>query len=412
MFTLFLESLTTYLVLVWRTFADSRWRPSFRAGIVMVGFLPLFALAQAVHWLGFLMDECLFRNYRQIPVRRPVFVLGPPRSGTTLVHRILARDKQFTTLRTWECLLAPSITERRIYLALGRVDRRFGGYLSRGVEKLTRRLTANLDAVHAVGLDAPEEDYLTLTPILACFILVLPFPFSETLWRLGLFDRDTPAPRRERILAFYRANLQRHLYVHGPEKRLLSKNASFGAWSSALGETFPDARYICCMRDPLETLPSQLSAVRSGVILFDSTRGAEAHLTERFTEVLAFHYENLLRVFGPMSCERRAFVPMDLLVERLQGTLADAYRAIGLPLSEAFDEVLREEDAANRRYRSSHHYDLADTGLGIEAVRSRFASYYAWHENGPLRSQLSDDSPGKQPTCHRACTSAIEVGNP
>jgi hypothetical protein len=145
--SLFLESLSSYLILAWRTFADRRYRPSPLALLAMVGFLPLFAMVQAIHWIGFLLDEVLFPGYRRVTVRRPIFVLGPPRSGTTLVHRVLARDDQFTTLHTWECLFAPSVTQRRFWMALDRLDRWLGRYVGRGIERLERGLAGHLDAV-------------------------------------------------------------------------------------------------------------------------------------------------------------------------------------------------------------------------------------------------------------------------
>jgi hypothetical protein len=297
-------------------------------------------------------------------------------------------------------------------MALGRLDRWLGGYVGGAIERLERGLAGHLDAVHAVRLDAPEEDYLTLTPILACFILVLPFPFSERLWRLGLFDQEIPEPTRSRILAFYRANLQRHLYVHGSEKRLLSKNASFGAWVGGLRDSFPDASFICCTRDPVETLPSQLSAVRGGVTLFDSARGDRSRLNERLTEVLAFHYRNLFQVLVPMESKRRVFIPMDSLVVDLEGTIRNVYRLIRLALSDDFQAVLREEAIANRRYRSRHHYDLADEGLDTATVRSRFAPYYTWRETGTVSSGVHGTAMAESQVYHSSDATAAETRSP
>jgi hypothetical protein len=348
--------------------------------MTLLGLFPLYMLIQTLHWFGFFLDELLFRNYREIAIRKPVFVLGPPRSGTTLVHRVLARDDQFTTLRTWECLFAPSISQRRFWMALGRLDRRLGGYLCRGMQILERRLSNKLDAIHKTRLDAPEEDYLTLMPILACFFLVLPFPCSDRLWRLGTFDRDIPDATRLRILSFYRANLQRHLYVHGPEKRLLSKNASFGGWAGSLRDTFPDACFLCCMRDPLETVPSQLSSVAGAVHLFDSNRGGNAQLVEHFIQVLAFQYRNLLQVLTPMGPQQRIFLPMDRLSSDLETCIFEAYRMLRLTCSESFQKRLHQVADENRQYRSRHCYELSNTGQDAESLRRNFADYYQWLE--------------------------------
>ncbi|WP_166805004.1 sulfotransferase [Nitrosococcus wardiae] len=118
MFFLFLQSFKIYLAIAWGTFAPGEKGLSWRRALVMVAFLPVFGLVQGLHWLGFLFDEIFFRGYRKVSVFQPLLVLGPPRSGTTLLHRVLAQDSQFTTFATWECLFAPSVTQR-LFWSLG-----------------------------------------------------------------------------------------------------------------------------------------------------------------------------------------------------------------------------------------------------------------------------------------------------
>jgi len=68
--------------------------------------VPAMALGQLMHWLGFLLDDIFFRGYRTIDIKKPVFIVGIPRSGTTLFQRVLARDiDNFTGYDLWELLL-------------------------------------------------------------------------------------------------------------------------------------------------------------------------------------------------------------------------------------------------------------------------------------------------------------------
>lgn len=106
--------------------------------------LLLLPMLLAYHWLGLLLHELLFPGYRRVPVERPVFILGLPRSGTTALHETLAEDPQFTTFRAWECLFAVSVSWRKLWLAVAGLDRRvFNG----------------LAALHPMTLRSPEEDY-------------------------------------------------------------------------------------------------------------------------------------------------------------------------------------------------------------------------------------------------------------
>ena len=51
---------------------------------VMAVFLPILFFGQLIHWVGFLLDEIFFRGYRKVAINDPVFIVGIPRSGTTL----------------------------------------------------------------------------------------------------------------------------------------------------------------------------------------------------------------------------------------------------------------------------------------------------------------------------------------
>ncbi|SDG72975.1 sulfotransferase [Roseospirillum parvum] len=352
-----------------------RRRPSVRRVVTMAVFLPAFLLVQAVHGLCLLLDEVLFPAYRKVKVNDPLIVLGVPRSGTTMVHRALARDPNLTTFSTWECLLAPSIIQRRAVFALGRLDARLGRPLGRLLAWVEGHLFARLDDVHAMDLSAPEEDYLALLPVLACFILVVPFPTAEPLWRLARADRDLPEGQRRRLMAFYRRLLQRHLFVHGPDKRLLSKNAAFAGSAATLKETFPEARFLVCLRRPDKVVPSQLSAIADGVRLFAGDPD-ETLFPARMPELLADYYHALLAALPPEGGPRHRVFAMEALKNDLAGTLKGAYRDLGLPLEDAFAAALDEEAAAARAYRSRHAYRPPGPALDPESIDARFAPVY------------------------------------
>jgi hypothetical protein len=353
---------------------ESPIRP--RRLLIMLGFLPVFAVVQGIHWLGFLLDELFFRGYRRVQIQAPLFVLGVPRSGTTNLHAFLAQDPQFTTFSTWECLFAPSVSQRLFWRTLGRLDQRIGSPLRRLLHLVERRVFASLDDVHAMSLASPEEDYFALMPVLSCFILALPFPHSTHLWRMGSFDRDMPRDERRRLLAFYTNALRRHLYVHGPNKRLLSKNAAFAPLANSLAESFPDARFLVCLRDPAETVPSQLSSIRSGLAFFGVPPDS-APIRERFIGQLAFYYENLLRLADGEAAQRTVTATLPQLKRDLVGTVRDAYRKLGLPLAPEFAVALSKAAARARGYRSGHRYTLGQFGLDAAVIADRFASVRA-----------------------------------
>ena len=375
MFALFLISIRRFpsmaLTALTRS-PDGDTQIGIRRVLVMLAFLPLFALVQGIHWIGFLLDDVLFRGWRRVQVREPLFVLGVPRSGTTKLHEVLAKDDQYTTFSTWECLFALSVTERRFWLGLSRIDALIGRPGARVLSWIERRIFAALDDVHAMSLTTPEEDYFALMPILSCFILALPFPGFEHLWRIGRFDQALPDAERQRILDFYEASLKKHLYVHGAHKRLLSKNAAFAPLAGSLAERFADARFIVCLRDPMQTVPSQLSSIAPGLAFFgvppDSTT-----IRDRFLDQLAFYYSNLDALARSQPPERCVTIGLPQLKAGLATTLTAAYARLGLPLDDRFAQVLEGEAISARRYRSEHSYTLEQFGLDPARIATRFA---------------------------------------
>ena len=370
MLRIFILALKRYFRLWWLALRPGPGAKfSFRRLVVMLGFLPLLGGVQAIHWVGFLLDEILFRAYRRVPIKKPVFILGVPRSGTTHLHEVMANDTQFTSFTLWECLFGLSITARYFWRGVVRVDRLFGGPLAAVTGWIEKRWLGALDDIHPLTLGAPEEDYMALLPMFACFVLVVPFPGAPWLWRMGYVDRDMSTHDRDLLLGFYKRCLQKHLYFHGPEKVLLSKNAAFASLANALARYFDDCRVIVCDRPPAETLPSQLSALSGGVRLFGCD---PQYFNQRFLELFEYYYPHLDEVFAELPPARAIRVPIARQRESLGDTLRDIYQQLGLPMSETFRKDITELDARSRNYRSRHRYSAHDFGFSQAFLRERF----------------------------------------
>lgn len=373
------------LSLPWSMRGDRR---CWRGRIVVLMLWPLFVLAQLLHWLGFLLDDLLFRGWRRVEVRDPLFVLGPPRSGTTHLHHVLSADEQTTTFRMWECLFGLSVTGRKIVLGLTRVDRLMGRPAGRLLDAATRRLAAGMDDVHPFALDAPEEDFLTLMPLAQCFILVVMFPNADWLWRTARLDRSGSPGERARLMRYYRACVRKHLYVHGPERRFLSKNASFSGMAESLLDAFPDARILACTRDPRQTVPSQLSSIEPG-LRAAGFEGVPESLRDRFMLLLRDYYLHLEAVAAERP-KRVAIIENDDLRDRLDDTIRGAFEDLGLELTPQFEATLARAATASRGFRSTHRYTLAQYGLNESVIEQLFSGVYDARGFGAPRSSSAD----------------------
>lgn len=344
-----------------------------RRRLLLLLFTPLFLLIQSAHWGFFLLDELLFPGYRKLRIREPLFVVGLPRSGTSFLQRVLARDEaRFTTTRLWELLLAPSITQRKILLGLGALDHALGRPVGRLMAWTEARGFRWMEAIHEVSLADPEEDYFLLLPVFACFLLVVPYPYHPAVWELARFD-ELPKRKRDAILDFYRRALQRHLYMAGPEKQILSKNPAFTPFLRSLLESFPDARVLCCVRDPEKAVPSVLSSLRPGAA-FLGYEMSEPKIRDAFLDMLVHFSEHALDVLSREPEDRYAFVPMPALKADVRRfVLEEVYRRFGWEAEATFLDSLEEDRARGASYTSRHRYSLEEFGLQAREIRTRFA---------------------------------------
>lgn len=309
---------------------------------------PLFFALQLLHWLGLLCDELCFRAYRKVEVSAPVFVLGIPRSGTTFLHRTLAADQsRYTSFSTWEAILAPSITERKTLRMFRSIDRALGAPLNKLIQKILRSVSGDFNDIHEVGLSAPEEDYLSLLPAGGCFILLLAFPHSLHLRQLGQLV-EMPAGERERLLDFYKRMLQRHLYCH-PGKTMLSKNAAFATWAEALKATFPDAKFLVCIREPSSALSSQLSSLAPARELF-GTDPDGSHTARTFTEIYAHSYPALARFVESSEATQVAIIEQSEMKAAPAEIIRSALDQLNLENTTPLDHLVPGKPSAHRHH--------------------------------------------------------------
>jgi len=355
---------------------DTQARLTLRRFLIMSAAFPFLLLIQTVHWLGFLIDDIVFRDYRNIEIKKPFFIVGVPRSGTTFLHRLLSNDKKrFTTFTLWELVLAPSITERKIILMFAGIDRVFGSPLNKLVDRLERVIFGSLDDIHTISLNDPEEDYFALASIYACFLMILPFPFPEELGYLAYFDDTAKKNDKERIMAFYKTILQRHLYVKGTDRILLSKNVSFGPLIQALDQTFPDSNIVGMVRHPLNAVPSHISSMMEGAAIFDND--IQGHvLRDQLIDIQRYAYSHLTEVLPRMPEQRHQIIKMEDLQSRLSEVIRGLYQTFGYEMNGDFEDYINKQEARQKTYKSGHRYDLAAYDLKEIDIYKRFSDMY------------------------------------
>ncbi len=360
-------------------------RRRLRVLLPLVAGLPLF---EALTW-GFLaLDDILFRRYRRERVRQPLFIIGNPRSGTTLLHRLIALDdEQFTGFCLHE-ILFPAITEQKLVGAVSRLDRRLGGALARLVSRFEDKVFSQLDQMHRIRLAQPEEDEFLLIHKFASPTLFMFFPGAQVLGPLWEYD-DLPEPFRRKLDAYYEAQVKRLLYRKGNGRRFLSKNTAFGAKIRSLAALFPDARFLYILRNPEVSIASTqdlFHTVWEAQLAHDQLEAQRRRVVEKAAEL----YRRALEELEKIPDDRRHIVLYEDLVADPERAITKAYDALGLPLSDTYQTKLRQACEKARRYKSRHKYTLEQFGLTRDAIRSAVPFVY---ERFDFAEQMAEGGP-------------------
>lgn len=331
-------------------------------------FVPLFFLFELFIWAGLLLDEIIYPQYRRIRVRKPLYIVGVPRSGSTFLQRLLAMDKEnFTSFLTWEIIFAPSITHRKLFFTLGKIDAALGGYTRKLIEIIDRKACEKMAPFHKTGLFVHEEDYMILGHIASSFSGMFLFPFFEEFHRFGHFDHEMTSVDKKRIMSFYKKCVQRHLYFHGEEKRLLSKNPAFTGNIRTIKETFPDVQIICNVRSPMQMVPSTISFLSFCFHRFSDPPDKYPFIDEEI-ELLNHYYSYPLECEELFPKESWRFLKYDDLVKNAHLTVMAIYEEFGLSPGTGFEETLLELDEKSKKRETKHSYSLDQFGLTRKRV--------------------------------------------
>ena len=172
----------------------------------------------------------------------PLFILGHWRSGTTLLHYLLAQDtEQFAFANTYQ------VINPHTFLCTEEMNsRRFAAFVPK---------TRPMDAMR-LGFDTPQEDeFAPLLLTLRSLYLGITFPRREEYYGRYLTFEDVPRKEVEQWQAALLWFSKKLTLKYG--RRLLFKSPPHTARIRLLLELFPDARFVHIHRDPYRVFQSQ-----------------------------------------------------------------------------------------------------------------------------------------------------------
>jgi len=345
-----------------------------RVGILLF-FFPVFTILKLASWLGFAWDDIFYKEFQQQKLAQPVFIIGNPRSGTTFLHRLLARDElNFSYIRMWEVIFAPSIAQRKLIWFFKKIDDALGSKLQKWTLEQEKKTYID-NPMHKMGLLEPEEDEGILFSMWETIFTTVVFPHPNLVRKYAFFDKQVPLLERHKIMRFYRSCLRRHLFARNSDKKFLSKNPTFSPKVDSLYEFFPDAKIIYLARNPLDTVPSIISWMSYQWKPFSDP--LENYIFKDYMLELAKEwYEYPLERFSKAPEDSYAIIRYEDLVQNPRLVITEVYEKFGFDLSLEFENILEEASQESTGFRSNHRYSLRKMGLSKREILKRFDTIF------------------------------------
>jgi hypothetical protein len=304
------------------------------------------------------------------PVKSPLFITGLPRTGTTMLHNVLARLPGFRGFNAWE-LRAPVMPEG----AGAEWSARQEAKVAEEIRALYLRLPG-FERIHKVEAAAPDE----CSWLFRHSFTTLVFAF---MWRMPSYLRwELSAPRHE-AYADYRQQLQ----ILGDPARLLPEQREGAAqqqlvlkdpchlWHlDELLDTFPDAVVVQLHRDPAEAV-SSLASLCHALQSMDSGHTDPAATGSYCLELADRGLSQMIKVRAARPKARFVDVQYQELLRDPIGEVERICEAVQRPLDERGAQAVSSWLGSHPHRPGAHRYRPEDFGLSGPALRERYGEY-------------------------------------
>jgi hypothetical protein len=321
-------------------------------------------LLHIVNRLNYVHDREQYPEIAQVDVVKPVFIVGLPRTGTTILHDILNQDPANRAPLTWE-LMFPSPPPEE---AIGNDDPRVAA--CQATIPSGDLQSTMFKAMHPMGATLSQE----------CVVMM-----GESMCT-ALFHNQFRVPTYQdwvdneadyaAVYEFHRRQLQ-HLWWHKPGDRWMLKTGAHMWGLEQLLATYPDARIVFTHRDPVKSMTSYAS-----LTALVRSRGSDEvdpiEIAADWTARLKMVLERSMAVRAAREYPDAKFYDMyfsDFVADQFT-EIEKIYDALDIPMSDQGAAMMRAFIAEHPKGKDGiHRYKPEEFGVDPDTVRQEFASY-------------------------------------
>jgi hypothetical protein len=296
-------------------------------------------------------------------IRRPLFITGLPRTGSTLLHALLARDPASRAPQVWEVMYPSPPPEKRSYNYDPRI------YKTARDLRWLNIIMPGFKRAHMIDARLPQE-CIAITG--HSFISHL----FESMYFVDSYRAWHDSHDKRAAYEYHRQFLQ-YLQTRAPGNHWVLKAPSHLFAMEALLRVYPDARIVMTHRHPLEVLPSCASFT-------EVLRGAFTDNIDRkkLGIEISRHWEKGARLAVDLAQsngntrERIYNVFYKDLVEHPMAVIRNLYNHFDMKFTHEAETAMRRFLAQNpQNSNGAHRYSLEEFSLDRDAEKRRFAFY-------------------------------------
>ncbi|OBA95644.1 hypothetical protein A5662_18575 [Mycobacteriaceae bacterium 1482268.1] len=291
---------------------------------------------------------------------RPIFIVGQPRTGTTILFDLLTQDPQLRPPLTWEVDAPLPVPKPESYDSDPRIAE------TQASLELSEQIIPGFMSFHPMGARLGQE-CVRITASQFCSMIFSVQYRLPTYYKWLLYEAD-----HRHAYRFHRIFLQ-HLQSGVGGQWLLKSPAHL--WTlDALVETYPDAVIVQTHRDPLKVIAS-VSALTNHLRRMASDETTVAECAVQSCEEIVVGLQRGMALRESLPAGQVIDVQFADFMRDPFATIRSLYGRLDRELTPVAEQRMREYLASHPGDGGGGRYCWADTGLDAGPLREQVAAY-------------------------------------
>ncbi len=293
-------------------------------------------------------------------IERPIFIVGQPRTGTTILFDLLAQDPSLRPPLTWEVDAPLPVPRPDTYETDPRIAE------TQASLEMSEHIIPGFMSWHPMGAQVGQE-CVRITASQFCSMIFSVQYRLPSYYKWLLYEAD-----HRQAYRFHRIFLQ-HLQSGVSGQWLLKSPAHLWTLDTLL-ETYPDAVIVQTHRDPLKVIAS-VSALTNHLRRMASDQTSIADCAVQSCEEIVVGLQRGMTLRDSLPPGQVIDVQFADFMRDPFATIRSLYGRLDRELTPAAEQRMREHLAAHPGDGGGGRYCWADTGLDAEQLREQVAGY-------------------------------------